>query len=99
MLESALAHMLEGRHVSDTNADTFSTSYPELHAKYWGQLQVLLKKMLATVLSSSANKSESQTSSTSNRFGDGRKIRELYKMSLKGNDMVQLHNMYNLWIS
>lgn len=101
MLESALAHMLEGRHVSDTNADadTFSTSYPELHAKYWSQLQMLLKKMLATILSSSANKSPCQPSSTSGRFGDGGKIRELYKMSLKGTDMVQLRNMYNLWIS
>ncbi|TKY53470.1 Erythroid differentiation-related factor 1 [Spatholobus suberectus] len=99
VLESALAHMLEGRHVSDTNADTFSTSYPELHAKYWSHLQMLLKKMLATILSSGANKSPCQPSSTSSRFGDGRKIRELYKMSLKGTDMVQLRNMYNLWIS
>lgn len=99
MLESALAHMLEGRHISDTNVDTFSTSYPELHAKYWGQLQVLLKKMLASVLLSSANKSLCQPSSTSSRFGDSQKIKELYKMSLKGTDMVQLHTMYNLWIS
>jgi hypothetical protein len=99
MLESALAHMLEGRHVSNTNEDTFSTSYPELHAKYWSQLQGLLKKMLAMVLTSSANKSLSQPSSTSSRFGDSRKIKELYKMSLKGTDMVQLHTMYSLWIS
>ncbi|KAK7393010.1 hypothetical protein VNO78_21460 [Psophocarpus tetragonolobus] len=99
VLESALAHMLEARHVSDTNGDTFSVSYPELHAKYWSQLQMLLKKMLATVLSSSANKSPCQTSSTSSRFGDGGMIRELYKMSLKCTDMVQLHSMYNLWIS
>ncbi|KAJ1435989.1 hypothetical protein SESBI_04541 [Sesbania bispinosa] len=99
MLESALAHMLEGRHVSDTNADTFSTNYPELHAKYWSQLQMLLKKMLATMISSSTNKSLCQPSSTSSRFGDGGKIRELYKMSLKSMDMVQLHSMYSLWIS
>ncbi|RHN78945.1 hypothetical protein MtrunA17_Chr1g0171431 [Medicago truncatula] len=97
MLESALAHMLEGRHVSDRNADTFSTSYPELHAKYWRQLQGLLKKMLATVLSSSANKSLCQPSSTSSKFGDSQKIKELYKMSLKGTDMVQLHTMHTLW--
>ncbi|XP_020233560.1 uncharacterized protein LOC109813725 [Cajanus cajan] len=99
VLESALAHMLEGRHVSDTNDDTFSISYPELHAKYWSQLQMLLKKMLTTTLSSSANKSPSQPSSTSSRFGDGGKIRELYKMSLKGTDMAQLHKMYTLWTS
>ncbi|XP_061350050.1 uncharacterized protein LOC133295260 isoform X2 [Gastrolobium bilobum] len=99
VLESALAHMLEGRHVSDTNADTFSTRYPELHAKYWSQLQMLLKKMLAMTLSPSANKSPCQPSSTSSRFGDGGKIRELYKMSLKGTDMVQLDTMYSLWIS
>ncbi|KAL2326698.1 hypothetical protein Fmac_025756 [Flemingia macrophylla] len=99
VVDSALAHMLEGRHVSDTNDDTFGTSYPELHAKYWGQLQMLLKKMLASTLSSSANKSSNQPSSTSSRFGDGGKIRELYKMSLKGTDMAQLHKMYTLWIS
>lgn len=97
MLESALAHMLEGRHVSDTDNDIFSTSYPELYAKYWSQLQALLKKMLATVLSS--NKSLCQPSSTSSRLGDSQKIKELYKMSLKGTGMVQLHTMYNLWIS
>ncbi|KAK7344860.1 hypothetical protein VNO77_15024 [Canavalia gladiata] len=99
VLESALVHMLEGRHVSDTNADTFCSRYPELHAKYWGQLQMLLKKMLATILSSGANKSPSQPSSTSSRYGDGSKIRELYKMSLKDTDMVQLHSMHSLWIS
>ncbi|XP_014514226.1 uncharacterized protein LOC106772367 isoform X1 [Vigna radiata var. radiata] len=99
VLESALAHMLEGRHVSDTTEDTFSTRYPELHAKYWSQLQMLLKKMLATILSSSANKTPCQPSLTSSRFGDGGKIKELYKMSLKGTDMIQLHNMHNLWIS
>jgi len=91
--------MLEGRHVSDTTEDTFSNRYPELHAKYWSQLQMLLKKMLATLLSSSANKTTCQPSSTSSRFGDGGKIKELYKMSLKGTDMIQLHNMHNLWIS
>ncbi|OIW21446.1 hypothetical protein TanjilG_03578 [Lupinus angustifolius] len=100
MMESALANMLEGRLVSDTNVDTFSTNYPELHAKYWSQLQMLLKKMLATTLSSNANKSSlSQSSSTFTRFGEGGKIRELYKMSLKGADMVQLYAMYDLWIS
>ncbi|KAK7277286.1 hypothetical protein RIF29_18437 [Crotalaria pallida] len=95
VLESALAHMLEGRLVSDT----FSSSYPELHAKYWSQLQMLLKKMLAATISSCANKSPSQPSSTSSRFGDGGKIRELYKMSLKCSDIDQLHAMYDLWIS
>ncbi|MED6113887.1 hypothetical protein PIB30_074990 [Stylosanthes scabra] len=75
--------MLEGRHVSETCNDTFSISYPELHAKYWSQLQMLLKKMLAILLSSTANKSPSQPSLSSGKLGDGGKIRELYKMSLK----------------
>lgn len=101
MLESALAYMLEGRHVCDKDADTFSSSYPELHANYWRQLQKLLMKMLAMTLSSSANKSStvSQPSSSSSRSGDGGKIRELYKISLKASDMVQLHTMHDLWIS
>ncbi|KAL1362826.1 hypothetical protein HN51_011040 [Arachis hypogaea] len=99
VLESALVLMLEGRHVSETSTDTFSTGYPELHAKYWSQLQMVLKKMLAMVLSSSANKSPCQSSLSSGRLGDGGKIRELYKMSLKGTDMTQLHAMYSLWMS
>ncbi|XP_028805785.1 uncharacterized protein LOC114760669 [Neltuma alba] len=97
MLESALAHMLEGRHVSDTNGDMHRASDPELEAKYWRQLQMLLKKILTTTLSSGPNKS--QPSSTSSKSGDGGKIRELYKMSLKANDMAEVHAMYNLWIS
>lgn len=98
MLEFALAHMLEGRHVSDTNADTYSVSDPELEAKYWRQLQMLLKKMLATTLSSGTNKSQ-PSSTSSGKSNDGGKIRELYKMSLKASDMVQVHAMYNLWMS
>ncbi|KAJ7973929.1 Erythroid differentiation-related factor 1 [Quillaja saponaria] len=87
MLESALARMLEGRHVSDSNLGTFSTNYPEIHAKFWSQMQMLLKKILSMTLPSSVNKSSV----------DGGKIRELYKMSLKATEMSQLYYMHSLW--
>ncbi|KAF3973161.1 hypothetical protein CMV_003399 [Castanea mollissima] len=96
MLESALSCMLEGHHVSDKDSDTFRTSYPEIHEKFWKQLQMLLKKILAMTISTSANKSApvSQPNTVSNRSGDAEKLRELYKMSLKFTDMSQLHAMH-----
>lgn len=101
MLESALSRMLEGRHLSDKDSDSFRISYPEIHEKFWGQLQMLLKKILAMTISASANKSASvsQPNPVSNRSGDAEKLRELYKMSLKFTDMSQLHVMHALWTS
>lgn len=98
----ALSRLLEARYVSEAFADIFSTEYPELHAKYWSQLQMLLKKMLAVNLSVYSNKSSSTdnvSATTSNRPGDAGKLRELYKLSLKSTDIRQLPAMYNLWSS
>jgi hypothetical protein len=101
MLELALSRMLEGRHVTDKDSDSFRTNYPEIHAKFWRQLQMLLKKILAMTISASANRSApvSQPNPVSNRYGDAEKLRELYKMSLKFTDMSQLHAMHSLWTS
>ncbi|KAM3712015.1 hypothetical protein ACB098_01G152400 [Castanea mollissima] len=101
MLESALSRMLEGRHLSDKDSDSFQISYPEIHEKFWRQLQMLLKKILAMTISASANKSASvsQPNPVTNRSGDAEKLRELYKMSLKFTDMSQLHVMHALWTS
>ncbi|XP_062163942.1 uncharacterized protein LOC133870752 [Alnus glutinosa] len=101
MLESALSRMLEGRHISEKDSDSFRTNYPEIHAKFWRQLQMLLKKMLAVTTSASANKSSpvSQPNQVSNKAGDAGKLRELYKMSLKSTDMSELHAMHALWTS
>ncbi|MBA0808537.1 hypothetical protein Gohar_024267 [Gossypium harknessii] len=101
LMLDALSRLLEARYVSEAFADIFSTEYPELHAKYWNQLQTVLKKMLAVNLSVNSNKSSTETVSatTSNRSGDAGKLRELYKMSLKSTDIRQLHAMYSVWSS
>ncbi|XP_022773518.1 uncharacterized protein LOC111315777 isoform X3 [Durio zibethinus] len=101
MMLDALSHLLEARRVSEAFSNLFRTDYPELHAKFWSQLQMLLKKMLAMYLSINSNKSTSDTQSTttSNRSGDAGKLRELYKMSLNSTDLSQLHAMYTLWSS
>lgn len=85
MLESALSRILEGRYVSETVSDSLRTDYPELYAKVWSQLQMVLKKMLSMSFSAGTNKNSSMIQSTpiSNRFLDAGKLRELYKTSLK----------------
>ncbi|XVE60779.1 hypothetical protein DITRI_Ditri05aG0154700 [Diplodiscus trichospermus] len=102
MMLDALSHLLEARHVSEAFSNLFRTDYPELHAKFWSQLQTVLKKMLAQNLSVNSNKSTSDShhsTATSNRSGDAGKLRELYKMSLTSTDLTQLHAMYTLWSS
>lgn len=101
MLESALARMLEGRHISDAISDSFGTDYPEINSKFWGQLQMLLKKMLSLALSANANKPAAfaQPIPSSSKCGDAGKLRELYKMSLKSSNLSQLHAMHTLWTS
>lgn len=98
MLESSLSRMLEGRYVSEAISASFSSDNPEVHAKFWGHLQMLLKKMLASMLSAYTNRSSTavQSTSASNRPDTG-KLRELYKMSLKSTDFNQLHTMNALW--
>ncbi|KAB2635406.1 hypothetical protein D8674_025940 [Pyrus ussuriensis x Pyrus communis] len=81
MLESALSCLLEGRYVSETDLDSSKTNHLEVHAKFWNQVQMLLKKMLASV---------------SNRCVDTGKLRELYKLSLKSTKLNQLDAMHFL---
>ncbi|PON79525.1 Tetratricopeptide-like helical domain containing protein [Parasponia andersonii] len=100
MSESALSHMFEGRNISKTSFDLLKVDYPELHSKFWSQLQMLLRKMLAAALSGGGNKpSASQPTPSSCISGDAVKLRELYGNSLKSSDFNQLNAMYSLWIS
>lgn len=100
MLEAALSCMLEGRHLSEANPDSVRINYPELHCKFWSQLQMLLKKMLYMALSATgSNSPASKPTPASNRFLDAGKLRELYKRSLVPDDFSQLHAMYSLWTS
>ncbi|CAH2035395.1 unnamed protein product [Thlaspi arvense] len=71
------------------------TEYTELYARFWAQLQMVLKRMLALSLpAEGANKSQ-----TSGRSGDSGKLRELYKTSLKSTSLSDLNAMHVLWTS
>ncbi|KAL3641405.1 hypothetical protein CASFOL_016373 [Castilleja foliolosa] len=95
-LESALTRLLEGRFVSKNNLLT--TENPEVCAKFWRQLQMLLKSMLASARSIKANKSSVKSQqSHPTKPGDAKKLSELYKMSLKSSSFSQLHMMHTLW--
>lgn len=101
MLESALCHLLEVRHVS---SGSLKNENPEMYAKFWSQLQMILKRMLAMTLSTRTGKSQhsfqqSVVSSSSRWSGEVGKLRELYKMSLKFTELGQLHAMHQLWTS
>lgn len=104
MLESAVSCLLEGRYVlSETDSDSLRSADSEVHAKFWNQLQMVLKKMLAVTLSAGANKfpvsQTRQLQAISNRSGDAEKLRELYKISLKCPELSQLGAMHTLWAS
>ncbi|XP_074279546.1 uncharacterized protein LOC141604891 isoform X2 [Silene latifolia] len=96
MLETALSCLLEGRHVSEKPLSENPEN--EVYTKFWRQLQMLLKTMLASSLPRSQNKTASTPSSpSSKRTGDIEKLKELYRMSLKSTDFRQLDFMHSLW--
>lgn len=87
MLETALSCLLEGRHISETRAESLRTEDPELYSKFWAQSQMVLKRMLTlSIPSEGANKSQSSG-----------KLRELYKTSLKSTSLSDLNAMHSLW--
>lgn len=95
MLESALTRLLEGRHASENTSLHDQT--PELCAKFWSQLQTVLKSMLATARSTRANKNPASPQQAPSKSSDFKKLSELYKISLKSPQFSQLHKMHNLW--
>lgn len=98
MLESALVRLLEGRHVSGNTS--LLDKNPEICAKFWSQLQTLLKSMLSMARSTKANKHPvNPNQAPASKSGDAKKLSELYKMSLKSTDFSQLHKMHSLWIA
>ncbi|GAB4844816.1 hypothetical protein Ancab_038204 [Ancistrocladus abbreviatus] len=102
MLETAVACLLEVRHVSgEPLSDPITDDNPAIYGKFWSQLRMLLRMMLASALSPSSNKSgfTSQSTPSLKRCGEADKLRELYKMSLKCTEFSQLHAMHNLWTS
>ncbi|KAL6202685.1 hypothetical protein ACLB2K_026390 [Fragaria x ananassa] len=104
MLESAVSCLLEGRYLSsETDSNFLKSVDSEVHAKFWNQLQMVLKKMLVVTLSAGGNKfsvsQPRQLQTISNRSGDAEKLRELYKISLKCTELSQLGAMHTLWTS
>ncbi|KAL0437974.1 UNVERIFIED_CONTAM: Erythroid differentiation-related factor 1 [Sesamum latifolium] len=85
LLESALTRLLEGRHISEHISRTDEN--PEVCAKFWSQLQMLLKSMLVATRSTKTNKIPVNPQQTPpSKFADAKKLSELYKMSLKSSD-------------
>ncbi|KAL8485977.1 hypothetical protein ACS0TY_028038 [Phlomoides rotata] len=98
LLESALARLLEGRHISE-NTSLLHES-PEICSIFWSQLQSLLKTMLSAARGTKANKNPINPHQTPpSKSADAKKLTELYKMSLKSTDFSQLHKMHSLWIA
>ncbi|KAI3464395.1 hypothetical protein Pfo_021058 [Paulownia fortunei] len=96
LLESALIRLLEGRRVSESTS--LSDENPEVCAKFWSQLRMLLKSMLATARSTKANKYPvNPQQSPPCKSADAKKLSELYKISLKSSDFSQLRTMHSLW--
>ncbi|KAL2893588.1 Erythroid differentiation-related factor 1 [Bienertia sinuspersici] len=98
MLETALTCLLDGRHISEQlHSDSTTNVTSDVSAKFWTQLQMLLKKMLASSLSTAPSKTAVASQTLSKRSGDAEKLKELYKMSLKSPDFYQLQFMNSLW--
>ncbi|WVZ67997.1 hypothetical protein U9M48_016996 [Paspalum notatum var. saurae] len=99
MLETALAHLLEGRHVVEENGDYSNDMDLEIKPKFLSQLQVLLKRMLAASLPSSTGRVVSVgQASTSNR-SEAARLKEMYRLSLKSSTLGQLHALHKLFVS
>ncbi|KAJ3678005.1 hypothetical protein LUZ60_001808 [Juncus effusus] len=100
-LEAALLHLLEARHIIQSKDDSSSSdSDLELKPKLWNQLQSLLKTMLSVSISSGSNTGRTGSGlSGSNKVLDCGKLKEMYRMSLKGTGFGQLHVMYDFWVS
>lgn len=104
MLESALIMLLEGRRISEGKVpNSLRNDDSKVYEKFWSQLQMLLKKMLGVgvALPNSTNKSSSASSKQNqpSNSEDVRKLKELYRLSLKATDFSQLHAMHRLWMS
>lgn len=99
MLDTALAHLLEGRHVVEANEDYSNDMNLDIKPKFWSQLQSLLKRMLAGSLPSNTGRVASVSqASTSNRT-EAAKLKEMYRLSLKSSTLGQLHALHQLWVS
>ncbi|XP_074568874.1 uncharacterized protein LOC141825389 [Curcuma longa] len=91
MMEAALSHLLEGRHVVDADNNCSLDETSEIKDKLWNQLQALLKGMLAFSRSGNANKSRAT--------GQVGKLKKMYRIALRPASLHELHAMHKLWVS
>lgn len=99
LLEAALLHLLDGRHVVEINEDGKPNHDSEIGAKFWTQLQALLKNMLSASLSGSSKAGGAGPAAASAKLSDSSKLREMYRLSLKSTSFDQLHAIHRLWVS
>lgn len=94
MLETALTLLFDGRHVSEeTIPRCLENDNSKIYDRFWRELQMLLKKMLAATNKSSLNSQHSPPSNVE-------KLKEMYRMSLKSSpDFTQLRTIHSLWTS
>jgi hypothetical protein len=101
MLEAALMHLLEGRHVVEANEEYSNDVNLDIKPKFWTQLQSLLKSMLAASLPgiNTGRPAVSAGQANTSSRGDAAKLKEMYRLSLKSTSLGQLHALHELWVA
>lgn len=102
MLESSLSLLFEARNIvgESSESNLCRSLDPDIHEKFWKHLQFLLKKIVATSISINSNKSGANSQSASaNKLEDTAKLKDMYRISLKSNNLDKLNDMYKMWIS
>lgn len=97
MLEAALMHMLEGRHVVEANEECSNDMNLDIKPKFWSQLQSLLKNLLAASLPGSTGRPAASVSQGSTSGRDAAKLKEMYRLTLKSTSLGQLHALHKHW--
>ncbi|KAI3736715.1 hypothetical protein L2E82_26699 [Cichorium intybus] len=98
MLESAFNSLLEGRHVP-VDRITVQKEDCRVYERYWSQLQMILKSMVAVTLPAATKKPVANSQQTTLPSVDLNKLKDLYRLSLKATDFTQLQAIHKLWAS
>lgn len=98
MLESALNTLLEGRQVP-VDRITLQKDDNNVYKRYWSQLQMTLKNMLAVALPTNTKKPLATSQQSTLPSGDLNKLKDLYRLSLKATEFTQLQAIHKLWAS
>ncbi|CAH1443069.1 unnamed protein product [Lactuca virosa] len=98
MLESALNTLLEGRQVP-VDKITLQKDDSNVYKRYWSQLQMTLKSMLAVALPTNTKKPIPTSQQSTLPSGDLNKLKDLYRLSLKATEFTQLQAIHKLWAS